>query len=342
MFWRLAAILAMIFINPCTKILAQERDSIFLTTGQVLIGEVRDGQMGEITIDEIVFKMMKVKLYRIKRIKTYRRFKIEMKTKEKYYGVIKESGRDGWVDIVLDHGDTVRTPIVDINLIISLEKEFFKQLHGNLSAGFSYAKSSDLGQITLSSNVKYVTKLFEYQLAASAIESIDSSKLSRDREDAGLFVAYTFKKAWFVATSISYQRNLELSIASRIQEMVGGGNKVFVKKDWQLLALSGLVFNNEKSTSGTNSGLLLEIPLIIKFDFFRYRHPDIQINSTQSLFYGLTQTGRVRYDSNTSFSWQLIRYFYFTFSPYANFDSQPPQVNSNLDFGLAVSLSYKF
>jgi hypothetical protein len=80
----------------------------------------------------------------------------------------------------------------------------------------------------------------------------------------------------------------------------------------------------------------------LKFDFFKYRSPDIQITSTQSLFYGLTQQGRVRYDSNTSFSWQLIRYFYLTFSPYANFDSQPPQGNSNFDFGLAVSLSDKF
>ncbi|HET6996571.1 MAG TPA: DUF481 domain-containing protein [Chitinophagaceae bacterium] len=342
MFWRWAAIPMMIIINPCAKILAQERDSIFLTTGQVLIGEVRDGQMGEITIDEIVFKMMDVKLYRIKKMKTYRRFKIEMLSKEIYYGVMKESERDGWINIALDDGDTIHTPVVDINLIISMEKKFFKQLHGNLSAGFSYTKSSDLGQINLSSTVRYVTKLFDYQLAASAIESIDSSKLSRDREDAGLFVAYTFKPAWFIASSVSYQRNLELSIASRIQEMIGGGNKVFLKKDWQLLAISGLVFNVEKSTSGTNSGLLLEIPLIVKFDFFKYRRPDIQINSTQSLFFGLTQKGRVRYDSNTSFSWQLVRYFYFTFSPYANFDSQPPQGNSNFDFGVAVSLSYKF
>jgi hypothetical protein len=342
MFWRLAVIVVMIIINPCTKILAQQRDSIFLTTGQVLIGEVRDGQMGEITIDEIVFKMMDVKLYRIKKLKTYRRFKIETHAKLIYYGVITESERDGWVKILLDDGDTIHTPIVDINLIISLEKKFFKQLHGNLSAGFSYAKSSDLGQVNLNSNVKYVTKLFEYQLGATAIASIDSSKLSRDREDAGLFVAYTFKPAWFIAAGVNYQRNLELSIASRIQELIGGGNKIFLKKDWQLMAISGLTFNNEKSTSGENSGLLFEIPLIVKFDFFKYRRPDIQINSTHSLFFGLTQKGRVRYDSNTSFSWQLIRYFYLTFTPYANFDSQPPQGNSNFDFGLAVSLSYKF
>jgi hypothetical protein len=339
---RLLKILLIVIIIPCAKAHAQEKDSIFLYNGQILIGDIQGGQLGEITIDDKDLKDLQVKLYKIKRLKTIHRFKIQLFTKKIYYGIIKESGKEGWVNILLDNKDTLQTAITAISFIITLKKGFFKQLDGTLSAGFSYSKSSDVGQLTLGSTILYASKLFEYQLSTSAIESIDSSTLSRDREDAQLFVAFSLTPSWFAAVNLNYQRNLELSIARRWQEMIGGGNRIFLKKDWQLLAISGLTFNQEKSTSGTSSSLLLEIPVMLKFDFFKYHHPNIQVNSTQSVFFSLSQKNRVRYDGNTTFSWELIRYFYLSINLYANSDNQPPQGNSNFDYGTAVSISYKF
>jgi len=278
----------------------------------------------------------------IRKLTTFRRFKIQTNETVLYFGIMKESQKEGWTKVVEDNGDSVELRLVDIDLIVSLEKKFFKQLRGTLSAGFSYSKSSDIGQISLSSNVQYATEAFEYQVSASALWSIDSAGLSRDREDAGLFVNWNFQPTWFMATGFHYQRNLELSIARRYQELIGGGNKLFVRKSWQLLGLSGLTFNQEKSTAGTTPGLLLEVPLILKFDFFKYARPDIQISSTQSVFFSLSQAGRIRYDNNTTFSWQIIRYFYVTLNPYSNYDSQPPEGSSKLDYGITFNISYKF
>jgi hypothetical protein len=168
-----------------------------------------------------------------------------------------------------------------------------------------------VGQLNLNSSVLYQTKKFDYELSASAISSIDSSEFSRDQENAAFFVAYSFRPAWFLAGAVGYQRNLELSLASRYQELIGAGNKVFIRKYWQLLAMSGLTFNQETSTSGTYSGLLLEIPITLRFNFYKYRHPNIQINSTKSIFFSLSQKGRFRYDNNTEFSWELVKDFYF-------------------------------
>src|SRR4030095_11586342 len=131
------------------------------------------------------------------------------------------------------------------------------------------------------------------------------------------------------------------AIARRFQELIGGGNKFLVRRYWQLSALSGLSVNEEKSTDGTVSDLLLEFPVVLRFGFFRYRHPNIQVNASQFVFFGLTQKGRIRCDTNVNFSWELVKHFWLTFNPYANFDNQPPEGNSNFDYGWAINLSYR-
>ena len=172
--------------------------------------------------------------------------------------------------------------------------------------------------------------------------SIDSSKYSRDKEDASLFSIYNVTPTWFLAGSFVYQRNLELSIARRYQEMFGGGNKIVSGKSWLVLASSGITFNQEKSTSGIASDLLLEIPLMLRVNYYKYQQPNIQISSTNAAFFSLSQKDRIRFDANIYFSWELVRRFYLTISPYANFDSQPPEGNSNFDYGSAVSISFQF
>ena len=321
---------------------AQEKDSIYLYNGQVLIGDVKGGQMGGITIDDVDMKLLQVKQYKIKRFSTTHRCKIETQEKEIYFGVISPSTRTGWIILKLDHGDTLEMPIMAISILIALRNNFFAQLEGNLSAGFSYAKSSNLGQVNLSTRIWYATEKWQYNLSAQMIGSIDSSKYSRDREDASIFVTRTLTTSWFAATSVSYQRNLELSIARRFQEMIGGGNKLFIKRDWQLLAVSGLSFNEERRTDGTSAVLLLEIPVTLRFDFFKYRQPNMQISASQTEFFSLSQKGRIRFDANLNFAWELYKSFWITFNPYASFDNQAPDNSSNFDYGSAISLSYKF
>ena len=320
----------------------QTKDTIVFYNGQVLIGDIRGGAFGEISINDRDLKILQVKQYKIRTLTTDNRFRLETNDKQKYIGRLEKTGKDGWVNIILDNGDTLLTLITNISQIIAIEKKFFVGLDGSLSAGFSYAKSSDIGQVNLSSNIHYATNKLDYLVSLSMNGSIDSSKYSRDREDAGVFIAYSTGPAWFAAASFNYQRNIELSIARRYQEWIGGGNKVFVRQNWILMLTSGLNFNQEKSTAGTTSGLPFEIPIGARFNFFKYQNPNIQITSTQTVYFSLTQKGRVRFSSNTTFSWELIKNFRLNINPYTSYDNQPPEGNSNYDYGVAISLAFTF
>jgi hypothetical protein len=326
-----------------TKLFCQAKDSIILYNGQTLIGAVQGANLGAISIDDIDMKMLSIKLYKIRRLKIVERFKIETVERTIVYGTIDPSARDGWIDIHTIDSTVITIHITKIYQLISMDTDFFTRLNGNISAGFSFTKSSTIGQLNFAASLQYATKKFNYNLNVSSIGSLDSGRFSRDNENAQLFVGRDLTPTWFIAASGQYQRNLELSIARRALFMFGPGNKLFIKKDWRLMAVSGITFSQEKSTEGVSSGLLWEIPIMFQFNFYRFHNPDIQINSTQTVYFSLSQAGRVRYDGNTTFSWQLIRYFYLNISPYSNFDSEPPAGStSNFDYGIVISLSYKF
>lgn len=340
---KITFILSFIVCCFCIRSFCQTSDSITLYKGETLIGSVQSSSLGSISIDDIDLKMLNIKLYKIKKLVIQERFKIETIEKKVYYGTMRTSEKEGWVDIHLDNGDIVPILITRIYQLTSLDTDILKRINGNISAGLSFTKSSQIGQINFSAIVQFATKLFNYQLSLSTIGSIDSGKYSRDNENAFLINAYELTPNWFVSGAAQYQRNLELSISRRYLFMLGIGNKLIIRNNMRLLATTGITFSQEKSIEGVSSGLQYEIPIMFQFNFYQFRNPDIQISSTQTVYFALAQDGRIRYDGSTNFSWQLIRYFYLNLSPYTNFDSHPPAgSNSNFDYGIVFGLSYKF
>jgi hypothetical protein len=201
------------FCTLCLKVSAQEnKDTIILYNGQILIGEVQLANYGAITIDDVDLKIVNIKMYKIKHLVIYERFKIETIDKKYYYGSLKPSDKDGWVDILTIEGNIIPLHITHIFQLISLEAGFFKRLNGNVSAGFSFTKSSDIGQFNFSGNAQFATKKFNYSLSLTTIGSLDSGHYSRDNENAVFLTTYDLTTAWFLAVSGQYQRNLELSV----------------------------------------------------------------------------------------------------------------------------------
>ena len=335
-------ILLLLLLLSCLRGTGQARDSIYLYNGQILIGKVLAAALGIIIIDDVDFRNTEVKMYKIQKLVTQQRFRIETDDKHVYFGTIKSSPQPGYVTIIPDGLDSITINIIAISVILQVDKGLFKGLDGKISAGFSYTKSSDIGQVNLNATIYNSARRFEYRLTASENASLDSGKFSRDREELGLRVGYNLNETWSAITGFSYQRNLELSIARRYQQIFGAGNKLIVSNHVQLIAISGITLNQEKSTEGESSGLLFEIPLVARFDYFKFKNPNMQISATPAGYFGVTQKGRIRFEGNINFAWQLVTDFNFNFSPYFNFDNQPPSAGSDFDYGIVISLSYRF
>ena len=124
--------------------------------------------------------------------------------------------------------------------------------------------------------------------------------------------------------------------------MLGAGAKAITKRDLRLYFISGLNFSNEHSTEGTSSGLLMEVPFMMWFSFFKFKDPNLQVSSSQTFYVGLTQAGRIRVDGNTTLSWELVKDFKLNFNVYNSYDNQPPSGGNTFDYGFSLGLGYSF
>ncbi len=144
--------------------------------------------------------------------------------------MIKPSAKNGCVNILQDTGVLHDNEIMSFNTIFSLDQSFFFStkwfiFHWLL---LYQIKSTWSGQLKFHRILH--DQVWDYQLSVSMNGTLDSTGYSRDREDASFFTAYTFSPTWFAAINLGYQRNLELDIARRYQQMIGGGNKLMVRQ----------------------------------------------------------------------------------------------------------------
>jgi hypothetical protein len=161
--------------------------------------------------------------------------------------------------------------------------------------------------------------------------------------DQGILGSYLLTPLWEGIVLGNYQRNLELGLARRFQEGLAIGLSFLSSTNMRAKAISGIVLNQEKNTEGVETPTQVEVPLIVLFNFYHFRRPDMTLTAKQSFFAGITQAGRLRHDGEINLSVKIITDFSVNIRVYDHYDNQPPgETAEKIDYGVVFGLSYKF
>ncbi len=343
---RLSGILLLLAVFFAREIQAAhiKQDTIVLYHNEVITGELKELQLGKLTVDTKNVGIIDIKISKVQSINTATdTFRIETVDQMLYYGVLKPAPKEGFVYIVSSR--YIRLISVNhITLMTPIDKSFKNRLQGNLSIGFNYTHSSGIGQLNTSTDIYYTTKRVILNLTGSSNATIDTTSFSQDRTDVGLTGYFSWKNnnRWYWIGELDYQRNLQLAVARRYQEVLGGGRKFILTTGMQIMSMLGVSLNQELSTAGVND-VQVEIPLGFVMNFYKFSGPNMQITSKNAFYTNLSQKGRVRYEMNTTFAWELIENFDLSWTFYVSYDRKPPNPDAEkTDYGTVVSLSYKF
>jgi hypothetical protein len=340
-----SVVLILLFILIASRGFAQQsRDTLFFANGEVLVGELKQMIEGKVSFDSDGVSYLTVKAYKLKGIHTtISVMRIQTVDRQWLYGKLESANSR---DSIYFNNGTKRVKLAwsQISSIVPLRKHFFDQLNGKVSVGFSFSHSSSIGQVNVNGNVTYVTKWLQSELTVSELGSIDSSGFSRDQETIQLTsFHYIGNSTWLIGALAGYQRNQELSLDHRFQGSLAGGNKIISEPYFDLMILSGISGSEEQSVDGISSGLLFEIPIIVRLDYFKFQHPDLQVSMSNAAYISLSQAGRYRYDGSIDFSWELVKDFYYTINLTSDYDSKPADTGSaKVDYGIVMGISYKF
>ncbi len=333
--------ISLLFLGLTLPVLGQ-KDTLLFKNGTLIIGEIKKIQLGVITFDPDDANDITVQLRKLSSISAANRaFRIETVDDLLIFGRIYKNSQAGFVTVIYE-GDTVKLSLNNIDNLYPIEKSFKEKISGTAGGGYSYTRSSELGRINFDLNARYVTKTVEYSVNMTAITTIDSGFYSRDNEYAGIGCNYYFNSRWFAGGGFSYERNVELGIKTRFQELAGIGNKLFTTRYVRLLVFTSFVANQELSLEDVHSGVLTELMTGFKFNVFRFEKPELDIQTTQYGYFSLSQE-RIRYDGDISVSWEMVEDFMLKLTFYSNYDSKPPgALTANVDYGTVISIAFEF
>lgn len=302
---------------------AQVKDTLFFNNGDVLIGEVKSISLGRIKFDDDNMDVLSIKGTQIRTLKAARRiYRLETLDGKIYYTSL-DTGPKGFVRLK-ESGVTRQVRLVDINKLTPLEGKTGVLWQGNTSLGYSYAKSTGIGQFNSDVNLEFLTRKFDVLLGGSAIINQTDSSVQLDNATAGLFNSYHITPVWETSVFLLYQRILEQGLSRRYQEGFGGGCNFISTTHMRSKLITGIVINQEKSVEGVSSPTQVDIPVLLNFNFFRFSRPDLTVNLKEDLFLSITNKGRIRQDGQFSVNWKLFSDFYINLKFYHNYDNQPP------------------
>jgi len=322
--------------------IAQVKDTLFFNNGDVLIGELKSISLGRVKFDDDNLDVLSIKSTQVRTINAATHiYRLETLGGDIYYTSL-EVGSNGKVQLKVN-GIAQEILLADIGNLIPLKGKTGALWQGNAALGYSYAKSTGIGQFNSDLNLEYLTRKFDFLLNGSAIINQSDTSVELDNATAGLFNSYLFTPVWEASVFFIYQRNLEQGLKRRYQEGLGGGCNFISTTHMRSKLITGVVFNQEKSVEGVSSPTQVDIPVILNFNFFRFSRPDLTVNIKEDLFVGITKKGRIRQNGQFTITWKIFGDFSINLKFYHNYDNQPPGQNSEkLDYGAIFGLSYKF
>jgi hypothetical protein len=341
--WRFLIVFIFCSTPSIFNAMAQEKDTLYLRNGQIMVGKLNSINLGIIEFDDMDLNVQNVRYHKIKTIKagmgTYR---IQTIDESVYYGVLKPSQEYG--QVIVDDGFVEKQyPIVNIFNLVSLEKRFIKKIKGTVALGYSYTKSSDIGRSNIDWNLRFTEQKFQLDFTGSFIFTNNQGERTRDRESVTLGALYNLNSILVAGLALNYQRNIELGLASRLQQMAGFGRRFLFKSNLQGTLISGGVINQERSLEGNTTGNLYEIPAQFKLDYFHFSAPNLSFSLFPKFFFGVNQNGRQRFDGEARVNWEVIRNLDLGLQFYSNYDNQALEgSNTNFDYGVIFNVGYKF
>jgi hypothetical protein len=315
-----------LIILLCLPAEAKRKDLVIMKNGDHLTGEVKKLEHGILYVDlEYVSGSVGLDWLKVERVQSSGGFQVVLKNGERVAGTIEKvtaaEAPDKDFAIHAAQGD-VRAAAPDVITVQSQKRSFWRQLTGAIDFGYNFTSGNNQTSLSADANANYLsTKWF-------AGASVDSSFSGQSGGSS---------------SNLLEVQTLDGRFLSRNSFLMSLGD--FLHSSQQDLSLrttlGGGVYTHENFESNDQPGdQNVEALLGLQYQMFRFDRYNLQ---SQLLIYpGLTDAGRIRVTTKTTFSIKLVNNFHTDFSFLDNFDSSPPFNAKRNGLSVSNSLGWTF
>ena len=324
---------------PASTAWAQRTDVVRLANGDHVTGEIMSLERGRLELKTDDAGTINFEWDNIAGIESTRQFEFGTTDGRRILGAPQPAV--GRVILVVGSGGDFTLSTSEITSIYPIGANFWRKLDGSFSMGYSYTRSSAIGQLSLNSDTTFRRPSFVFVLSVSGTVT---EQPGTEKDDRGALKAQyaRFRGRWFAAGLGSFENNESLGIVLRSQ--VGGvfGRRYVNTNRAQLSVGGGMVVNNEKAV-GVEDVQNLEAIVSYRSSYYTYDGSQTNMAMAFDYFPSLSNWGRQRFQLDASFSRDLWKDFSFSISLYDTFDSHPPDPEAlRNDVGLATSIGWTY
>ncbi len=324
----------------CLPVSAKRQDLVIMKNGDRLTGEVKKLEHGVLFVDlQYVSGSVGLDWLQVERVQSTGGFQVVLKNGERVAGTIEKvtpaNAADKDFKIHAAPGD-VRAAAPDVVTIQSQKPNFWRQLKGAIDFGSDFTSGNSQISLSADASANYLSTKW------TAGASFDSSFSGQSGgSNSNLFEVQTLDGRFLSRNSVlmglgdflhSSQQDLSLRTT-----LGGGYGRYLIHTNHNTLGwLAGVVYTHEDFESNDQpGGQNAEALLGLQYQLFRFDRYNLQ--SQLFIYPGLTDAGRIRMTTKTTFSMKLVNNFHTDLSFLDNFDSSPP-FNAQRN-GLSISNS---
>jgi len=318
---------------------SRKTDIITLHSGDRVTGEVKGLFAGLLEVSTDFMGTVKIEWKEIAKLESLYRYEISLAEGERYYGKIGTSPRSGEFRVSDAYGEH-NVSTLEIVEIRPVSKTFKDRIDVYLALGYSYTKASSLGQTNFNADIGYETDAVRNVITGRLyVTDTDAKVTNSGRVDVRRSV-WTKRKGSYRILLGTYETNDELNLDYRFS-LGGGLGHQFVRSPnstWE--GALGLQLLTEESSNG-NTTDSAEAVLDTHYSTWKYTTPELRLKLGLSIFPSLTESGRVRADTDINLRWEIVEDLYWEFRAFGTYDNQAAE-DSEFDYGISTGVGWDY
>ena len=338
--WAVALLSCLLLLGTVQA--APKTDVIELTNGDRLTGELKSLDQGQLTLSTNTMSTVYIKWDKVRTLRTKQYLQVELLDGKRHFGTAPQEQLEHIAVLDADTGSQQLLPLSQVIRIDPIERgQLLERLKGNFSLGYSYTKASDVQTLNFDGQLRSRTDLRQWELDGSANITTQAGPNATMYDFSASYSRFLAKRKYYVGR-LKFESNSELGLDLRTS--LAGGLGYYVKQDsrheWSIV---GALAANDEQYAGEPKRNSLDAIIGTNYYYYRFDPLDADFNFNFALIPSLTESGRIRSDSNLYLRWEIVDDFYFQVSMYGNYDSQPGvDANSEYDYGTTTSIGYSF
>ncbi len=336
-------------LSLAVPLLARDKtDVLVMKNGDHMTCEVKglDGGILYVSFDYIDGTAL-VDWSKVARIESEQSFLVKTEKGVVYKGKLRTgtgAGRPLQIQVVEAPGQQTALEQSQVVQMIATSDKFRQRFSGEVSFGVTYTKGNQATQYNLSSQTVYVRERWSARAAFSSNLSSSTGENASTRNSVELSARHLLSRSrWFYSGLAGFLQSSEQGIA--LQSSLGGGIGRYLKNTTRtsIALLGGLTWQSTKYEHSIGSGDRQNLGAALIYGearFFKFSKTNLDV--TASLSPALSDPGRVRFNTNSTYYVKLVSNLKWNFSFYGNWDTRPPAGFSGGDYGTSSGLSWTF